>query len=436
MLTEFSNLILISMKSLIFKILNKISLIFLLVRIFILSIFRSNSHEEEVTLAVFADYLDVSFLLSSTKLESKKIVFFCTRRYPFFQLLRTKSYRKIFKIVVVKDYSSQQYQFLMSVCKLYNVQVSLIQAGDFLVPAYNYINRAISLKGNSELAVQCSLDKAVMREMLNKLNISPFKVVDLLEREDIKKVDFYPSVLKPKIGTFSEGVVLLKSESDFYDLIDTSEKQRRVIEFKTGYLVEEYIDGRQFDVEGIIHNGKLIILSIIEENYTGFFPYFNINWFFFNAFIGNNLYDKIYELLQNIFESCGMCHGAYHCELRIDRDGNIRILEFSNRMGGGFEEPISKVTGNNFVDLYIESMLDMLGDEILINKNEYLLQKYFQHKDELYSWKSYLKDENIQYIFKELNYRGHIGMISIYHSDKSIMLKIADKFDLAFQYTI
>lgn len=418
-----------SVKRFVWQFLNKFAYV-------ILSSRKQKINQNDQVVAIFIDYLDASFLLASPKLNGKKVILFCTRRSPLFQMFRTGVHTKITKIIVVENYAETQYDFLVQSCKKFNVKVVMIQAGDFLVPAYNYVNRSIGSKGNSELAVSCSLDKGLMREALNNNNISPFKMLDLKSREDIEKVDFYPCVLKPKIGTFSEGVVLLQSKGDFYRLIDESEKQRRKTEFETGYIIEEYIEGRQFDVEGIIDNGKLVILSIVEENYTGFFPYFNINWFFFNAFIGEDLYNKIYDTLQRAFVACGMLHGAYHCELRIDKNGDVRILEFSNRMGGGFEKPISDVTGSSFADLYVESMLDILKTTAVINKNHYLLQKYFQYPEELEQWKEYLKQANISYSFKPLFYRGHIGMMNIYHHNKEVMLKIAQDFDLIFKTPI
>lgn len=411
------------------KFLNKISYI-------VLSSRKQQINQHDQVVAVFVDYLDASFLLASPKLDGKKIVLFCTYRSPLFQMFRTGVQKKIAKVIFIENYAENQYDFLVQSCRNNNVGVVMIQAGDFLVPAYNYVNRVIGAKGNSELAVACSLDKGMMREALNSHNISPFKMLDLKNKDDIEQVDFYPCVLKPKIGTFSEGVVLLQSKDDFYHLIDEAEKQRRKTEFETGYIVEEYIEGRQFDVEGIVHNGELVILSIVEENYTGFFPYFNINWFFFNAFVGEELYNKIYDTLQRAFVACGMLHGAYHCELRIDKNGDVRILEFSNRMGGGFEKPISDVTGSSFADLYVESMLDTLKTTVVINKNEYLLQKYFQYPEELEQWKEYLKQANISYSFKPLFYRGHIGMMNIYHHNKEVMLKIAQDFDLIFKTPI
>lgn len=131
-----------------------------------------------------------------------------------------------------------------------------------------------------------------------------------------------------------------------------------------------------------------------------------------------------------------MLHGAYHCELRIDKNGDVRILEFSNRMGGGFEQPISNVTGHSFADLYVKSMLNTLESTMVNNKNHYLLQKYFQYADELELWKAYLAQENIEYSFSPLSYRGHIGMMNIYNADKQKMLNIANKFDLIYREAI
>ncbi len=213
--------------------------------------------------------------------------------------------------------------------------------------------------------------------------------------------------------------------------LSASQAEKRNTEFSTSYLAEEYIEGRQFDVEGILVNGEVIILCIVEENYQGFSPYFNVNWFLFNAFVSDELKEKIRKTLKQAFEVCGLKYGAYHCELRINARGEVKIIEFSNRMGGGFEASISKVTGNHFADLYVRSML---GKEVILskNKNLFLLEKYFRNMEEYNTWKSYLNERLISYSTKPWVYRGQIAVLRVYHEEETVIKALGEHFKMDY----
>ncbi len=421
------NYIMFKIKKFIRILLNTITCYFLIAKTRMLFCKKTKKY----TIAILGDYLCADFLFDSQELADCDVGFIVTKRYPFFSFLLKQRWRKLSFMYFVSDFGQDQFPHLLDICINQEVDLVLIQAGDFLVPAYNYLNSKLNDKGNNEIAVKCSLDKDFMRDTLNQNNISMVKKKSIHLVDDIKSIDFYPCVIKPNIGTASEGIVLVKSAEEMRNALFVSQAEKRNTEFTTNYLAEEYIEGRQFDVEGIIVNGKVFVLCIVEENYQGFFPYFNVNWFLFNAFVSEELKEKIQVTLQKAFEVSELKHGAYHCELRINATGEIKIIEFSNRMGGGFEASISKVTGNHFADLYIRSML---GKEITMsdNRNTFLLEKYFRDEDEYADWKNYLDEQQIGYLSKPWIYRGQVAVLKIYLEDKELVRSIGKYFNMDY----
>ncbi len=424
------NCLLFNLKKTIRLTLNKLAKYFLKFKVK-LSFFHNNSQGDKIRVAILGDYLACNFLFDSKELDNCEIGFILTNRYPFFSFLSNRRWKKLRFLYFVPNFAEDNYQQILNYCKTKRIDYVFIQSGDFLVPAYNYLNTKLNDKGNTKIAVKCSLDKSNMRDVLNDNNISFVKKVTIECPEDFHKIDFYPCVIKPNIGTASEGIVLVQSIEEMQQALSVSQNEKRTTEFTTSYLAEEYIEGRQFDVEGVLVNGEVIILCIVEENYQGFFPYFNVNWFLFNAFISDELKKNIKKTLKQAFESCGLKHGAYHCELRINTLGEVKIIEFSNRMGGGFESSILEVTGNHFADLYVRSML---GKEVALTKkkNLFLVEKYFKNTKEYNDWKNYLEKQGISYSTKTKNYRGQILLLRVYHEDEAVIKALGENFNMDY----
>ena len=251
----------------------------------------------------------------------------------------------------------------------------LIQCGSFMVPAYNRLNDLLGNgKANSVLARQCSLDKITLRHTLNNAGLSVLQNKEIAIGDDILPLR-YPCVLKPAIGTASEGVYLLSSDADLHKYGDQARAQRRTTTFHNKFLIEEYVEGAQFDVEGVILNGEVAILCIVQENYEGYLPEFNYNC------ISSTPYPRRpssnYSLnTASVLSACGIRHGAFHCEMRVDKNQNIKVLDLANRMGGGFGAIISDATGNNFSSVYYQSMVKN-SLKLSPNKNRRVLVKYF-----------------------------------------------------------
>jgi hypothetical protein len=383
-------------------IINAIALI--IIRVLYFSKNRSfTKGKEKKCIGVISDYLPVGLLLKSPLLDDCDVVLIVTKRYNYIELLKKINIVKF--IIFQNDYADNKRNALLKKCRHIGIDFVLLQAGDFMVPMTNFLNRELNNKGNSELASLCSLDKMRMRKKLNEHGVSELRAEHISRVTDLDKVNYFPCVLKPNIGTHSEGVFLANSKQELQSYFKDSLVKRRKTEFETSFIVEEFIEGRQFDIEGIIHNGTMHVLCMVEENYEGFFPEFDMNWYLFNAILDNKIKSKMLDVVTNALQVAEFKHGAFHCELRIDKHYKINILEFSNRMGGGFESTILESTGNDFINIYVETMLN---DTISIrkNKNTKILEKYFKTSREFREWCEFLNINNIDFSKKELMSHG------------------------------
>jgi hypothetical protein len=74
-------------------------------------------------------------------------------------------------------------------------------------------------------------------------------------------------------------------------------------------------------------------------------------------------------------------------------------------MGGGFESTILESTGNDFIDIYVETMLNNTIS-IKKNKSTKILEKYFKTSQEFREWCEFLTINNVDFSKKELMSHG------------------------------
>ena len=378
---------------------------------------------------VLTDYIGSGHLLSALKRERVGFHICCTPAFPYRTLFHKGGWTQPEGLLHVEDYGEENIQKIYKYCVEHRLTHVLIQCGSFMVPAYNRLNDLLGNgKANSVLARQCSLDKITLRHTLNNAGLSVLQNKEIAIGDDILPLR-YPCVLKPAIGTASEGVYLLSSDADLHKYGDQARAQRRTTTFHNKFLIEEYVEGAQFDVEGVILNGEVAILCIVQENYEGYMTEFNYNWYLFNAPIPEDLRQIISLNTASVLSACGIRHGAFHCEMRVDKNQNIKVLDLANRMGGGFEAIISDATGNNFSSVYYQSMVKN-SLKLSPNKNRRVLVKYFSDDLESKQWRRFMKTSNIPFVVRRNHYRAVKTKMIVETDDINQIADIANHFSL------
>ncbi|MDK8210562.1 ATP-grasp domain-containing protein, partial [Bacillus subtilis] len=76
----------------------------------------------------------------------------------------------------------------------------------------------------------------------------------------------FPLIVKSPKSTGSKDVLLAKDKTELHSSMKTLLKKLPDEEI----LLEEYVDGPQYLIEVLVHNGKIYIIAVIEQEITIF----------------------------------------------------------------------------------------------------------------------------------------------------------------------
>jgi biotin carboxylase len=193
------------------------------------------------------------------------------------------------------------------------------------------------LIGNSERTALLTRNKHAMREVLHENGCRVpqfFKVESLQEFKQAVKHIGLPCVAKPLDAMASEGVVKIESlknlEVVYNNLILSYHGIKQTQHSKL--LVEEYADGPEISVEGVVSMGKLKIMGITEKT-TEEEPFFNEIMHMHPASLPESLEEEIYALTEAAVAALGIEFGGVHLEAKLSSKGPT-IIEVASRLGG------------------------------------------------------------------------------------------------------
>ena len=140
----------------------------------------------------------------------------------------------------------------------------------------------------------------------------------------------YPVIVKPRDNSGSRGVKLCRSKEE----LEASMSEAFEVSKLDTVLVEEYIEGPEYSIEGLHYDGKAEVIQFTEKKTTEF-PY--------NVELGHkqpaNLTDEqkavIREIVTKIGKALKFENCPSHTELKINERG-IFVIETSPRLGGDY----------------------------------------------------------------------------------------------------
>ena len=141
---------------------------------------------------------------------------------------------------------------------------------------------------------------------------------------------YYPLIVKPRDNSGSRGVKLCRNKVELQEAIQEALQYSHL----DTVLVEEYIEGQEYSIEGLHYEGKSEVIQFTEKTTTEF-PY-NVELAHKQpANLTEDQKNNIRELVSKIancmhFENC-----PSHTELKINERG-IFIIETSPRLGGDY----------------------------------------------------------------------------------------------------
>ena len=241
---------------------------------------------------------------------------------------------------------------ILKVCQEENIDGITTIASDVATLTVNYVAEKMGLIGNPDKYSQTATNKYLMRQcfMENDVPSPKFCLTDGVIPE-IAKTFTYPVIVKPTDRSGSRGVEKVEKKSDLKEAIDRACAEA----FQKKAVIEEFVEGREISVESISFKGKHHILQITDKVTTEA-PFFVELEHHQPSSLPNDIKEKIKAIVLNALDALHIQYGASHSELKITKDGDIRVIEIGARMGGDFigSDLVKLSTGYDFLKGVIE----------------------------------------------------------------------------------
>ena len=163
------------------------------------------------------------------------------------------------------------------------------------------ISKLLGLKFFTNKSAQISTNKIKMKNFFktNKINTPKFKFVNkLLHIYKFAKKNNFPIVLKPHDGRGAEGVLKINNINDLNKYKKFYFKNLN----KKKIIVEKFLRGKQYSIEGVIFNGKYEQAICSERNYDkkDLYPFIIENGGHGPILLKENLQDQVNEIANKI----------------------------------------------------------------------------------------------------------------------------------------
>ena len=223
----------------------------------------------------------------------------------------------------------QDYEGTLAVARKYNISAVVTAATDKPLVMMARIAKELGLPFYSEDTAQISTDKFRMKECFRKAGI-PCANGGLIKSIDEAEGLVYPVILKPRDNSGSRGVIFCSNKAELEAAFNEAMQYTRL----DSVLVEEFIEGLEYSIEGLHFAGKNEVIQFTEKTTTPF-PY-NVELGHIQpANISDYHKEQIRKIIADIAVALGFENCPSHTELKINERG-IFVIETSPRLGGDY----------------------------------------------------------------------------------------------------
>ena len=200
------------------------------------------------------------------------------------------------------------------------------------------LSQALGLPANPLAAVEAARSKARQRHVLCErgVPVPEFRLVALDgDPSQIAAEVPYPCVLKPIALSASRGVIRANTSEEF---AAAHSRLRSILETAGAddqeYLVERYVPGPEFALEGLLIDGALQVLALFDKPDPLEGPYFEETIYVTPSRLSRPQQDRVVDCAQRAAAALGLVQGPVHVELRLNDDGPW-LIELAARPIGG-----------------------------------------------------------------------------------------------------
>ena len=238
---------------------------------------------------------------------------------PFYRQAKSLGYEiigiAIEKGAVCKKYCDKFYPVsftdkddVVEVCRKEDVDGIVSFSLESALPTVAYVAKKLGLVSNSEESIKLTQSKFAQRQALEKAGI-PVPKYYLIENEDnLDNVNCrFPVIVKPVDSGGSQGICKVETK----DKLEEAYKYAICFSRTSKVIIEEYIDGREFSVEYISHQGKHFFLQITDKVTSGA-PRFVEMQHHQPADIPESVWNRIKEMVEGALTALKIENSASH----------------------------------------------------------------------------------------------------------------------------
>lgn len=225
---------------------------------------------------------------------------------------------------------------------------------------------ALGLPGNPPAAVDAARSKVRTRELSANLGLPTPRAQRVRSLDELfaaaAQVGF-PAVVKPEFGASALGCVRVdnvESLPGVYSLVRSVVGPEGDGIFRAGndLLLEEYLDGVEFDVDLVMHDGRCVFSSV-SQNWPTNEPSFQETGLHCPPDHSRKAVRGLVDLVVQTVQAFGLTRGVLHVEGKCTSRGP-RIIEVNARMGGGrIWDYVRSVWNVDLVEAQLRSCLDL-----------------------------------------------------------------------------
>lgn len=206
------------------------------------------------------------------------------------------------------------------------------------------VSEALGLAGHPPAAAEAARHKLSTRQCLRAASLPTpmFAQFPLTADPDaIARAVGFPAVVKPLTLSGSRGVMRVDDEAGLARAIarlrallasaDIREEQSPAHDLM---LVERFIPGQEFAVEGLMNHGELDVLAIFDKPDPLDGPFFEETIYLTPSAAPLDTQRAIVDTIGRAAAALGLRHGPVHAECRVNQTG-VYVLEVAARPIGG-----------------------------------------------------------------------------------------------------
>lgn len=220
----------------------------------------------------------------------------------------------------------------LKLAQKYDIDAVLTDQSDIAIPTVAYIADEMGCPGIGQEMAELFTNKFRMREFCKENNYK-YPEYRLCQRVE-EAIEFFNTlgrkvIIKPLDSQSSRGIFIIETEEDMRRMFPITMSFTNKGDY---VLVERYIEGTEFTIDGIIINGKHHSLAISQKSHFEYNK--NIaSKLFFSYYNENFDYDSLRRLDDELIEKTGIRFALTHSEYKYE-DGNYYLIEMAARGGG------------------------------------------------------------------------------------------------------